>query len=266
MIKETIIALSLAFGMMFNANCTLITQKPKKMEVYNQEKDELIQREKGLAENVLKVLKDSKKPFLELYSVEDKDMLDFYERAEYDEQNTKFTPASQEVTLLGNAMSMKRVCENLILFQKLKSGEEQNPKYDKIKEFLSLTDSVCKNVKGIEKVVMLYTLLSDTFDKRERTKNISRSLTELFEHKGGDCNDLTPAYSSFFQYYGINCSQPIGNVESKEASGGHIWLRVKVDGLTFDLDPTWYLLFAPLEPRLRSFNNSVYYGFKPIRQ
>lgn len=214
--------------------------KSKRMSIYDSLTQTFTQRKGGINDNLL----NSKLGlFIKKKIIEDGELKDFFEWAEYIEQDKKFTSYYEG---LGTAIFRTQMLDalNSVCIEKVREGIEKE-KYRKLNNLLKKIDKASKNVSGeLEKTAKIYKVLSEELPERLETNGL-QSITKVLERKGGDCNDLAPTYKVVFEHYGIDCKMVYGTVNE-----GHVWLRINLGGYTFDLDPTWYSEFVPLEPRI----------------
>jgi len=250
--KKSVSAVAIALGIsMFGYGCNLFDSKKQKVEfaeVYDKENKQYLAKEGGIDEIILNGEIDSNiKEFFK-----SKDVIDLYEKIDYYERELEIEP------LDGVAYSISKLETDLVLLintvdvlesrSRLLTGEPETSLDEMLSDIRGVAFS---DESEITKLIIIYSSISEHVQAGENTPR-AIPLTEILEtSKKGDCNDIAPAYAAIFSAYGFESELVYGIFEKSEINeeGGHVWIRMNVDGHTFDLDPTWYPVFTPLEPR-----------------
>jgi hypothetical protein len=163
--------------------------------------------------------------------------------------------ADQNVTVLHNLFLIDALEADSVYYP----ANQETVKFDKIlhKDYIPLK-KLLRNLKKIsktkdsnlEKFIKQYNLVAKTI-KAGKITDASEGLFYLTTGNLGDCSDLTPAYYTLLKrYYDFDMKMVFSKVPSEKENPLHTWLNVTIDGSNFDLDPTWYPFFVPLNPRL----------------
>lgn len=175
----------------------------------------------------------------------------FYQKVDEQERNHKFIPLEE---FEGSISVIESLITSIDDFKLIKKVDQTKlsalPKeHIPFKILLNKLNRIhLKKISRQEKVRLFYDAISAEVQSGEETPE-SVSLEKLVQGVKGDCNDLSPAFFSLLNYYGIETYLRYGKVIDKEGEGLHEWISVKTDGIHFDLDPTWYGSFCPLEDR-----------------
>ncbi|MCX6750452.1 MAG: hypothetical protein NTZ83_03270 [Candidatus Pacearchaeota archaeon] len=153
------------------------------------------------------------------------DFIDYCQRVDNQEHRIKFRALEKYEGAISEILTFKTAIENMNLINE--------------------TDSY--NLLS-EKIISLY------IKPGKVTEEGALPLKKLVEEGVlGDCNDVSASYYSLFNYYHIPCYLVSGGVRDNKEEGLHIWLRTsaKINGkeIEFELDPTWYGDFVPLDIR-----------------
>jgi len=236
--------------------------KPERMPIFSQENRSFIQRKGGIDEKVLSSgvyetckkhasEEKLKKSLEEAEAIEQKTeflSLEDYRNKEDENRQKKdphnWTPSNAYG--LSELMTEISLNENRTLLRGLDSKEEKE--HEPVKRLISKMDSLSQNTQNdMEKLVTIYNFLSEQLKPKDRKGSLT--ILQLLKDGNGNCNDLSPSYCAVLEHYGIKCELKMGVLKYEGKEEGHAWLRVNIDGHVFDLDPTWYKGFVPLEPR-----------------
>jgi hypothetical protein len=160
----------------------------------------------------------------------------------------------QNITAAKNILLINAILNDSIYdFDRNKSvkfNSSEHKEYIPLKMLLSGMDKIYYgDNSGLVKLKEYCGLISEYIRSGKLTLE-SSGLVYLTNNNLGDCNDLTPAYFALLTYYGFKVDMPLSVVDVNSDISLHTWLNVKMDDLEFDLDPTWYRIFVPLDPRL----------------
>lgn len=216
---------------------------PKKpsFPVYDFKLKQFIQRKRGVNETVLNSLD------LEYRT---RKMLDYYKQVENQEQSLEFIPLKNKYECgLSGALTVLTMIKNLECIETIDKEGNVGDEYKPLKELLIKCNEIHENTEqdSLERVIKIYKTISEYVKPGELNLE-SVSIVDLVNGRLGDCNDLSPAYFALFNYYHINCHIILG----KTTDSGrilHAWLYVKTSKSCFELDPTWYEYFTPLDTR-----------------
>lgn len=175
----------------------------------------------------------------------------FYQKVDERERSHKFIPLEKFEGSISNIESLITAIDNFKLIKKVDRAKlSALPKeHIPLKVLLNKLNRINrKRISRQEKVRRLHDTISDSIESGEETSE-SVSLEKLVQGVKGDCNDLSPAFFSLLNYYGIKTYLRCGKVIEKGEEGLHEWVGVEIDNVYFDLDPTWYGTFCPLEDR-----------------
>lgn len=246
-VPALIIAMSLGiFGYSCSKPVTIKKIKPQGGIVFNQKTKTFIKREGGIHEELLNSIKD---PSLKKYCTNE-EAIETYKMIDYHERASTFKPLPW-IYWPSKLQTQTTLAENSTIISELKSNTKGEG-YEKLKNLLLKTDEIYENAKNdLEKIIKIYSFLSEHLKSTKDTLFSSVGIIELLENGEGDCNDLSATYCAIFRSYGINCDIKYGYAKySDGAEGGHAWLRIDSNNYTFDLDPMRYKKFIPLEPRI----------------
>ncbi|MFH0831445.1 MAG: hypothetical protein V1886_01085 [archaeon] len=184
--------------------------------------------------------------------------LSFYQKVDEQERELEFHCLQDFEGSISQIESLITAINNLKL---IREGDRANiyklkEEYIPLKVLLDKLNRVYhKKLAQQTKLKELYEIISAEVKSGEATHE-SLPLEKLVQGAKGDCNDLSPAFFSLLNYYGIKTYLRCGKVIDKGEEGLHEWISVEIDNTLFDLDPTWYGSFCPLEDRNKKIKHS----------
>ncbi|MGV8086768.1 MAG: transglutaminase domain-containing protein [Candidatus Woesearchaeota archaeon] len=128
-------------------------------------------------------------------------------------------------------------------------------KYHSLKDLLLSLDSIAINYYDNEpkKLIRTYELLQRSIALDREDTYASVSIDRLLNGKNGNCDDIAPMFYSILRYYGFDACMRFGQFSDINGNiGYHAWVGLRLNDIYIDLDPTWYVNFAPLENRSNS--------------
>ncbi len=192
-------------------------------------------------------------------------MLDYFQRVDNQEHRFEFCPLPKHEAKLSKIETVITAFDNMKIIGQLDNNDsEVDDHYKPLKELIRRCNEIYEimNEGSIERAVSIYEIVSQYLDSGKNTSD-SVSITGLADGIPAECDYLIPGYFALFNYYHVRCSIVFGEVEGENekgerVTGPHTWLRVGAGGIEFELDPTWYKIFAPL--KVRNYQIEPYYG------
>ena len=96
-----------------------------------------------------------------------------------------------------------------------------------------------------------------SLDKKEEYGG-TLDIIQFLNGRYGDCSEISSTYFALLNYFNIKCYIKSGKVHKKFKNDKflqiwkedllHAWICVEINKKEIDLDPTWYPIFAPLNP------------------
>lgn len=179
-------------------------------------------------------------------------MINYLQRIDSVERAYSFSELGILTAEKSKIETMKTKVHNFELIAKIdqSSIEEIAPEYMQLKEMLIICNfAVAQTERGsINQAALLYNTVTSYVHPGQKT-NGSVHIEDILNGQLSDCNDVAPALDAILKYYGFGPELVFGWAEKGESKEAHAWIRVKAEGQTFDLDPTWYSNFVPLGDR-----------------
>jgi hypothetical protein len=202
----------------------------------------------GINENFLNSSQDER--------YKEPDFIDYFQRVDNQEHRIKFRALEEYEGAISEILTFKTAIENINLIDEEDSPHLSSGKENKsLEELLKKCDRIYRTTEegSIERIEKMYEVIS-LYIKPGKVTEDALSLKELVEEGVlGDCNDVSSSYYSLFNYYHIPCFIVSGGVRDNKEEGLHVWLRTyaKINGkeIKFEIDPTWYGTFVPLDTR-----------------
>ena len=155
------------------------------------------------------------------------------------------------------------VIENMNIIKKIdNTPTDKISKENKtLKHMLNKLNEINKNYKNPEKrLERIFNHISSTigpiYKKEEYWGTLD--IIQFLNDKYGDCSETSSAYFALLNYFNIKCYIKSGKVHKKSKNNKvlhiwkedllHAWICVEINKKEIDLDPTWYPIFAPLNP------------------
>jgi len=222
-----------------------ITVEP--VPVYNSDSRLFTKYSGGINENFLNSSSDEKD--------REPDLIDFYQKVDDQEHKIRFRPLEEYEGIISTILTLHTAIENMNLISKRDSSYIPKKEKTSLDGLLEKCDKIYETTEegGIERVEKMYEIIS-LYIKPGKLTDDALSLNELVEEGAlGDCNDVSSSYYSLFNYYHIPCYFVSGGVRDNREDGLHVWLRtsakINEKEIEFELDPTWYGDFVPLDTR-----------------
>ncbi len=151
--------------------------------------------------------------------------------------------------------------DNLIGKFLRKAGNIKNPftyEKSKTKAFFGKVDEVKdRRLNKEETIKEIYNLVTTAVPKYGDIDTFF-TFEEILTNGNGVCRDQALLLNTALQKAGIDSEIVAGNTimrrdllkeSPRKPKVDHVWVRVNVEGLSFDLDPTWYKDYIKLPPR-----------------
>lgn len=213
-------------------------------EVFNKETNKFNQLEGGISEDCLN-------QYINSSSTGD-NTIEYYQKVDEQERKLKFIKRGKYEGGLSNIETLLTAIENMKLISEIDKTnitqlkEEYVPLKKIIMELNKIDD---KKISQLKKAEEMIEIISQSVESGKETRE-SVGIEKLVNGELGDCNDLSPTYFAILNYYGIKAYMRSAAItEENKKIGLHAWININVDDISFDLDPTWYEGFCPLEDR-----------------
>ncbi len=217
--------------------------KERFIEIYNPKINRFVEEEDGIRgtlinKNIEYFDKNNLQVFIDADSIEKNSLFEF--------------PKKDEFILLEDSLIFERIKKNLELIKKIDTQKVNiDKRYEPIKNLLSELNEFYKKEPERNYKTLRETYITIGENINDSTDLSNLSLEEVLSGKGGTCVDMISTFCPFLKYYGYNVDYVLGEV-NKDTLDFHTWISVKINGESFDLDPTWYNNnFVPLKKRIK---------------